>query len=423
MGPQYTSCVAAKDFWRLPSWAITVLAGAGIVSFLAIIANPAMLTALGIVGSALILQALRLTVDWMLNYKLICLHRSKPECDCGDSGSQVCALGELGDIEDVGEDKNPIEDVDNDYGLNLILSPHDHFEFAKHNEHSFDFVNNYTSDLVTQPAKDNLKLAQAGPQGDLISAQPDMPGFTGIWRTFVYHLSSREYFAWNQLFGHNSGSAGPSGIKSAWAGYLVKNAAMQPVVYSAPVLHCEFEGTRIRDVLEAIEVFSFGGKWCKKNFFFRLICTVLQTVFAPLALANAIRAWLAASGGSQGSALADPAAGEVKPRDFLIVKGRWAYDGGHAGYNEIHAVRVVQKVAYVPQSAVEFARFQKAWCERLGEVPHIEAIIVGSGAPSGLTPKQREILDNQQKPENGWVLHPEIDGCQPTGHPEPPDIR
>jgi hypothetical protein len=304
----------------------------------------------------------------------------------------------------------------------LILSPHSHQQFALNHESSFDFINNYQADTVTGPSTKNLELAQKGPQGDLISRQPDMPRFTGIWRTFVYHQLTAEYSPWNELLGHNTGGAGPSDTKSKWADYLVKNAWKQPVIYSVPILHCEFEGTRIRDVLNAIDAFSFGGSWCKSNFFFRFVCTVLQSLLAPLALANAIRAWLDATGGSQESALADPAAGVIKPKEFVVVKGRWAFDGGHDGYNEIHAVRVLQKVHYVPQTAAEFAAFQKEWCERLGEVPHVDA----GAEPKDLTPGQQTVYDNQQKPENGWVLHPEIDGCEPGDrNPDPPpgDVR
>lgn len=427
MGPQYTSCVAPKDFQA--KWTIEVAAGilaaAGLISFL----NAAVLPALLLVGSAFILQALRIVLEWMLNGKLICLYRNRPECDCGDSGSQVCALGEVGDIEDVGEDKNPIEDVDNDYAINLILSPHDHFAFSKNSENSFDFINNYTRKTITQPAKNNLALSQSGPQGDLVSPQPGipehdppppgMPKYAGYFRTFISHLSANERFAWNEVFGHNSGGADPSGIRSSWANYLVKNAWKQPVIYSVPVLHCEFEGTRIRDMLTAIEAFSLGGSWCKKNFFFRILCTILQSIFAPFALLAALAAWKAATDGSQASALDDPAAGEVKPRDFIIVKGRWAYDGGHDGYNEIHAVRIVQKVAWVPQTEAEFKDFQKRWCAKLSEVPHVEIPGVRP-LPIDLTPRQQEVYDNQQKPENGWELHPEIDGCEPPKEPHKP---
>ncbi len=415
MGPQYTNCVAPKDFSGKPTWAFAILVSAGLLNFAAASVFPALLW----VGSAFLLQALRVVLEWMLNGKLICLHRNKPECDCGDSGSQVCALGEVGDIEDIGEDKNPIEDIDNDYAINLILSPHDHFEFAKNSENSYDFINNYTGETITEPARKNLEAAQKGPQGDLISPQPGMPRFAGYFRTFIFHQLSKERFAWNEVFGHNFGAAGPSGVRNAWADYLVKHAWKTPVIYSVPVMHCEFEGTRIRDMLAAIEAFSLGGSWCKKNFLFRILCTILQSVFSPLALLAALAAWAAATDGSQASALADPAAGEVKPKDFIIVKGRWAYDGGHDGYNEIHAVRIVQKVAWVPQTETEFKAFQKIWCERLSEVPHVEIPGV-KPLPIPLTPQQQEVYDNQQKPENGWELHPEVDGCEPSREPDRP---
>jgi hypothetical protein len=154
MGPQYTNCVAPKDFSGKPTWAVAILTGAGLTSFLAA-ANPALLW----VGSALVLQALRLVLDWMLNGKLICLYRNNPGCEGGDHGSQVCALGEVGDIEDVGEDKNPIEDIDNDYAVNLILAPFDHSTFAMNSENSFDFINNYTNDTTSEATKKNLGLA------------------------------------------------------------------------------------------------------------------------------------------------------------------------------------------------------------------------------------------------------------------------
>jgi hypothetical protein len=407
MGPQYTSCVAPKDFSKVPELAVAILVGAGLVSFLAAVANPLLLW----VGSAIILQALRIVLDWMLNGKLICLHRNHPNCDCGDSGSTVCAIGVVGDIEEVGEDKNPIEDVDNDYAINMMLAPATHAEFAKNHENAFDFINNYTNDTISAAAKQNLTLAHGGPQGDLLSAQPDMPGFVGYFRTFVFHTVTKEFFAWNELFGHNFGSAGPSGVKDAWADHLVKHAWKQPVIYSLPMLHCEFEGTRIKDTLDAIEAFSFGGSWCKKNFLFRFFCIVLQSILAPIALLAVIAAWASADDGTQADALADPAAGEVRPKDAIIVKGRWAYDGGHDGYNEIHAVRILQKVAWVPTTKAEFEAFQKRWCEKLGEVPHSDT---PGQPPKNPTSRQQAVYVAQQRPENMWRWHPEIDGCRPT---------
>ena len=109
-----------------------------------------------------------------------------------------------------------------------------------------------------------------------------------------------------------------------------------------PTLHCEFEGSRIRDMLNALEAFSFGGSWCKKNWFFRALCVVLQTIFAPLALAAVAIAWAAATDGSDSDALVG--GGHVASKDWVVVRGRWAYDGGHEGWSEVHATRIVQKI-------------------------------------------------------------------------------
>ena len=105
----------------------------------------------------------------------------------------------------------------------------------------------------------------------------------------------------------------------------------------------------------------------------------------------------------------------------MIAGGRWVYDGGHNGYNELHATRIVQKVAYVPKDPAGFAEFHKRWCHEQGKVPHTDpagnsppgSTPQGAAPGSPLTPKQRETYDNQQKPENQWVLHPAVDGCEP----------
>ena len=89
----------------------------------------------------------------------------------------------------------------------------------------------------------------------------------------------------------------------------------------------------------------------------------------------------------------------------------------------MHATRTVQKVAYIPNDAAGFADFHKRWCNEQNKVPHTNpagnspAGSTPKGAPPGppLTPKQRDTYENQQKPENQWVLHPDVDGCDP-GH-------
>jgi hypothetical protein len=278
----------------------------------------------------------------------------------------------------------------------------------------------------------DIAAASTQPQGDLlqrklpppVAADGDLTG-TGYYRTMI-GMDSGEYHAWTEIIGRDYGWFGIVGPdqKKEWSDYVLdpKNAVQHPRRFPVPVLHCEFEGSRIRDMLDAIEAFSFGGKWCKSNWFTRALCTVLQTIFAPLALIAVGIAWAAASDGSDADAIVG--GGHVTSKDWVVVRGRWAYDGGHSGWSEIHATRIVQKIDKydVPTDAAKFRDYQKRWCELLSEVPHVD---VNGLKP--LTPEQQAVADNQGAPENHWVLHPAIDGCDPgdgdPGHEDNNPIR
>jgi hypothetical protein len=76
-GPQYTSCVEAADF-STPSTAIIAALGALIV-----VGGIAALFSAGIgalIAIASLVQLLRYVLDFMLNGKLICLHRTSADC-------------------------------------------------------------------------------------------------------------------------------------------------------------------------------------------------------------------------------------------------------------------------------------------------------------------------------------------------------
>jgi len=417
-GPQYTSCVAPADFSR-PSTAVIATLGTLIV-----VGGIAALFSAGIgavIAIASLVQLLRYVLEFMLNGKLICLHRISTDCNCGDAGNTICAIGEVADTEAVGEDKNPIADVDNDYAMNVVLAPFNMRDFAANN------VGTGTAEIPDAVKLKNYDIAAARPQGDLLhrhipppaQADGEFQG-TGYFRTMI-GLDSGEYHAWTEIIGRDYGWFGIIGPdqKKQWSDYVLdpKNAVNHPVRFQVPALHCEFEGTRIRDMLDAIEAFSFGGKWCKSNWFTRALCTVLQTIFAPLALIAVGIAWANADDGNDADAV--EGGGHVNSKDWVVLRGRWAYDGGHSGYAEVHATRTVQKINKydVPAGDAEFRKYQKRWCEKLSEVPHV----VDTGVHP-LTPEQQAVADNQKKPENGWVLHPEVDGCDPERPDEPSPI-
>lgn len=411
LGPQYTSCVEAKDFEASKTWYIGILlaaaAGGSVAALFSggiglIIAIPALV------------EALHYTADWMLNGKLICLHREASRM-CGDH-EMVWALGEVADTEGVGEDKNPIEDIDNDYAMNVILAPFDMMAFGESRERNFEIA---TEGIHPPPPTPNLPSPL--PQGDLLQRQTGMPKFDGYSRTMIVTLTDRKYRAWTEVVGRDYGWTGIIGPdqQKLWADYLLANAWLQPKKFPVPVIHCEFEGSRIKDVLDATNAFSPPGRWCKKNWFTKFVCKVIQILASPIILVLIAKAWAGAKDGDPADAL--EGGGTINSKDQVIAGGRWVYDGGHDGYNEIHATRVVQKVAYVPKDPAGFAAFYKRWCDEQSKVPHTDP---GGNSPPGstpksappgppLTPKQRETYDNQQRPENQWVLHPDVDGCEP----------
>ena len=180
----------------------------------------------------------------------------------------------------------------------------------------------------------DLAAAPTQPQGDLLHRELPPPVSkqeatlfnsdplvgTGYFRTMI-GLDSGEYHAWTEVIGRDYGWFGIVGPdqQKLWGDYVFDHAIEHPKRFPVPVLHCEFEGTRIRDMLAAIEAFSFGGKWCKSNWFTRALCTILQTIFAPLALIAVGVAWAAAQDGTASDAL--EGGGTINSKDQVIVRG------------------------------------------------------------------------------------------------------
>lgn len=417
LGPQYTSCVEAKDFTPLSKAYVGVLLAAAAGGAVAALFSGGIGL---IVAIPALVEALHYTADWMLNGKLICLHRD-PARMCGDH-EMVWAIGEVADTEDVGEDKNPIEDIDNDYAMNVILAPFDMMAFGDSAEKNLEIATE-----GVHPPPPNPSLPSPLPQGDLLQGQPGMPKYSGYFRTMIVTLTDKKYRAWTEVVGRDygwSGLIGPDQQK-AWADYVLDpaNAWLLPQKRPVPVLHCEFEGSRIKDVLDATNAFSPSKKWCTKSWFTKFVCKVIQVLASPIILLLIVKAWAGAKDGDPADAL--EGGGTISSKDQVIAGGRWVYDGGHDGYNEMHATRIVQKVAYVPKDAASFAAFQRRWCDEQNKVPHSDHAgnpppgSTPAGAPPGpgLTPAAQGTYDNQRRPENRWTLHPEVDGCEPGEDP------
>ena len=174
-GPQYTSCVEAANFKPLNK---AILATLGTLIVAGGIASLFTFGIGAIISIAARVQLLRYVLDFMLNGKLICLHRNNPDCDCGNGGNTICAIGEVADTEGVGEDKNPIEDVDNDYAMNVILAPFNLRALAQLQDAGKALV---AATDPSQPQGDLLKMQSGTPKDDDGNDQ-----FPGYFRTMVY---------------------------------------------------------------------------------------------------------------------------------------------------------------------------------------------------------------------------------------------
>jgi hypothetical protein len=167
-----------------------------------------------------------------------------------------------------------------------------------------------------------------------------------------------------------------------------------------------------------------GGSGCKKHWYTAIACAILRYIFFPVTTSFVTEAWLKARDGDYHDALTG--SGDLSIGDLVVVKGRWVFDAGHKGHNEIHAVDTIQKIPdsedhpaepAASASPDQFEHFYKDWCGLSSEVPPDHD---PGQPPSGMTTAQTIVYDNQQKPENKYVFHPVVDGCVPR---HPPAIR
>lgn len=341
--------------------------------------------------------------DYLLGGKLVCL------------GGDECAIGHITHFEPASEKSFPAN-LDNDFSFNILLNP--------------DGLGTYASiykDSSLVSARErwdkayHTSTAPSEPQGELIKEQNGMPiphedadGKENIAESPQFSGYYSEYpdanfpeFNPNDSPFQVPGSDGPP--------------------FRAPALHLEAEGDRVCNVCAVISAFTLGpvGKAiCSAKVFGipvgSVLCHIigfLLTPFLPAVVAALLAAiavaWAAARDGNEDDPRTDTLGGELEFGDLIVATGRWVYDAGHTGWNELHPVKTVQKIdpkAYVPDQVAD----QRArWCGLLAKVPPFAP--PGGTAPTGMSAGQAAVWDSQRQPENQWYLHPAIDGCQPGG--------
>lgn len=344
--------------------------------------------------------------DYLLGRKLVCLDGTK------------CAIGTIVHIEPVGYHKPFPEDIDNDFCINVLLFPHRVSEFS-----NGDKLPNWNA------------VRTDGIQGFLIDEgdmpEPNEPASQPTPYTVTY------------LFGTPGGPEPyePKEDKTDRLLEEVKQDAAGIKRREVPILHAEFEGSRIFAVCTAIKPFldaATGGPGsgaCRAAigwipFVGDAVCTIIETLIiialAPFMAAAAAAAW-AAAGAHDELFLTGPISRSVSLGEDVIITGRWTWDGGHSGWNEFHPTFTLQKMV-LPEPATagfpaaEANAFVDRWCRLVMAAPPATG-----EAATGLvmTPEQQDTADRQRQPENGWLFHPAIDGCAPedNGNDDVPVIH
>jgi hypothetical protein len=357
---QFTHCVKPEDYEVLNLDVETVV---GIVGLLV----PGFGTPVAI-GAAL--WGAQEVCEFISGGKLICL------------GGDRCAIGRVAHIEPVGFEKELYDKIDDDFSLNIVLAPHLLGEFVG---------------KTRQENLDSLKNPPKKPQDELILEQP------GMGKPFEPVRDGSTFDGYTRAF-----TSFPYDDPSVHPGHV------NP--FEVPVLHVECEGSRIHDVCDALmkTLAPFPGmeKVCSIKILGipvgRFICTILNVAKLPLILTAVAKAWAGAKGGDVGDVL--EGGGTVEVGDYVVVGGRWVWDGGHSGWNELHPLTRIQKID--PEGYIwgtDFERYRRQWCDRIGEAPPPEEPGV---KPPGMTPAQEAVWDAQRSPVNIWDLHPSIDGCK-----------
>jgi hypothetical protein len=397
-GPQYSSCVRPEDYVELPSDFLT--------------------------GISLYLWD---ATDYMLHRKLVCCGTLRPGTyndsprlmPSAEPGSS-CAIGRVVSFEPPSS-KHGFESIDNDFSFNLLLRPDESFALTD---------DPFGGDVwLRMSPEDRLRAIRQGYEGEFLVEQPRMPRPREAESgdpIYGGYTSEMFYDSAKKASGTSAVVRGPGlNERFVWFrdGTVRAYPATDPGGYDVPVLHCECEGSRINDVFNVVDQMPGGGAGCKKHWYTAVLCWIARFLSLPFTLAFVAEAWAKARDGDYHDAMEGN--GELRIGDLVLVRGRWVFDAGHKGYNEIHAVRTIQKIPErldptspkmpgVPPPGsppAAFDSFYRVWCDLADQAPPDHQ---PGQRPGDMTTTQTQTYDNQQRPENHYVVHPDIDGCVPS---------
>lgn len=340
---KYYRCTDPGDYKPLGAIGIGLMVGGlALIDVLARLTAGVVIPGLGLVTGVLLIVGVFDVCRFLSGGKLVCIERD------------VCVIGRIMEFIPVGEGKSGFEKMDDDFTFNVILAPH-------------------------SPAEEKEEVIESDPyQGKFIDEQP----------------ASRDL-----------------GL-----GYAGESIVFEDIGTHTEVLHCEVKGCRVHDVCIVLKIMSFVGAAaatvCSIPIVGTALCVALLAMWLAVTLLAVAGTWAATHNGDIYDVY-DPASGTLEEADqrtgeggdVIIVKGDWAFDAGHDGWNEIHPVRYVQRLV-VPD------RFRDPDKADPAEVDAFKAEFLD---PCCFFVKQADddsVRDAQDQPENDWHIHPAVDGCR-----------
>lgn len=176
-------------------------------------------------------------------------------------------------------------------------------------------------------------------------------------------------------------------------------------------LHCEFEGSGIRNLLAWASVVLA-----------LLIALQIILLIPGLGWLVPILLWLISSisvfAGTTGllhplnpgdPTDIDPSLGTLTAGNIVVVKGDWIYDSLHDGWNEMHAIHACQIICASMEGG-------KTWPADIGggfglDTSDKVKAAVGKWCDAIKDAEDCETGGSRDDPAQNWIIHPLIDGC------------
>lgn len=151
---------------------------------------------------------------------------------------------------------------------------------------------------------------------------------------------------------------------------------------------------------------------CNTGIIAWLACLIAAIIFAAVVIGLGALAGLTDS--SAESDVTNQVGALTPGVDILLISGTWVWDGGHIpnGWNELHPVLFAEKITKKRRAAIGSGKRHA-----VGELsaiqpgqPNLEATLTQM---CGLvaTAQNPNTQTQQQLPQNGWQIHPLVDGC------------